>query len=540
MLDEAENQINNHLKLLKQRWMRGIDRFKEALVNFKHNDQRTKTIRTAIHGDITLTGSEIFFVDSFFLQRLKGISHMGFTNFVYPEARHSRFEHSLGVFWIIKKLMDSQDWKGLDNGDRKNLIYASLLHDIGHGPFSHSSEYILECLGLDDVLRMRLVKGEKSKPHERRAKQMISDEDFQLIFLKRNTYHINEALQVLGANPEKVCEMITGITHQNPLTALINGPVDSDKLDYYQRDAYFTGVPAGNIDTQFMMRVLVQGRNGEPVFKEKAVSTLIHMLFSREYVYSVVPFHPVVRIAQAMFVIAFIEALFCLSINMQIKILLYLDMMSDSDLWTVLDIIASHSGNRTLQNLLDRLRSRELYKRWKTLSLEDCKKFGFGIRVVDITEDMSDDEAFINTSLLPLSYLKSDDFDSGLGEDIKENEMIIFEIIPKPKSPRERKEKFRNDLNAIKIKCENTRIRSLYNKLGGSQKSLTNGLARFQHILSKALLLHPSDRGDISLKTMNIIVHTLKDRRRPRLSREAREAILDKLSSLRKEISHQK
>ena len=149
------------------------------------------------------------------------------------------------------------------------------------------------------------------------------------------------------------------------------------------------------------MRALDYNEDVGLYFNEKAFSTIIQMLFNREFIFSIVPYHPVVRVAQSMFVVAIIMALSCLDTDSQINIILHLEMMDDSDLWTILDIIASSTQIRNekhniLQNLLNCLRSRELFKRMATLSLDDCKELGFSRKKIKKEYMTSDAELYID------------------------------------------------------------------------------------------------------------------------------------------------
>ncbi|MDI6655252.1 MAG: HD domain-containing protein, partial [Candidatus Hydrothermarchaeota archaeon] len=99
-------------------------------------------IRDSIHGDIFLTQVEVEIVDTLEFQRLRRLKQLGMTYLVYPSANHTRFEHSLGALHLAGRVADKL---GLSGEDKKKIRIAALLHDIGHGPLSHTSEALLEC-----------------------------------------------------------------------------------------------------------------------------------------------------------------------------------------------------------------------------------------------------------------------------------------------------------------------------------------------------------------------------------------------------------
>src|SRR5205809_5536636 len=160
---ELSHEIREQLDSVQDRWRRGIDAFQQTLDeisrlkdegSLENEEQKIVSIRSAIHGDIRINRLELKLIDSFFLQRLRDVSQMGLLNLVYPDARHSRFEHTLGVFHMAKRLLQREELAAtIQPSDRKDLLYATILHDIGHGPFSHATETILDSIGLDSYLR---------------------------------------------------------------------------------------------------------------------------------------------------------------------------------------------------------------------------------------------------------------------------------------------------------------------------------------------------------------------------------------------------
>ena len=502
-LDNINIQIMQYLKLIDKKWKNGILKFKEKIRGFKDKiNNKDISIRSSIYGDIIIDEKERILIDSFYLQRQREILHKGFAYYVYPEARHSRFEHSLGVFWIIKKLLESKFWKisKIDEKDRMNLICAALLHDIGHGPFSHFSEFLLDFMGITSMLRPKDKNSYDSRYHERRIVSMILNQDYLLKKIGVDSYYLDEALKKLGANPESVTKMILG-NPKEKFASLINGSIDADKLDYYQRDAFFTGTPAGTIDAEFLMRN-VKFNKKNVYFLEKTFSSIIQMFFNREYVYSIVSYHPVIRTIQSMMAVAFISALSILSPKTQVEVLLHLDMMDDNDFWVILDIIASNISSdknekKIFEDILERFRSRDFYKRWFTLSLDECKE----LQITKIKEEKD-----ISSYFYPLKFTRNDVHNGKL----RKNEAIIFEISPKPKSRDERKEKIIKNFKNIFIENRQGNIVNLYERLEKDKETIVEGLASFQHQLNNALLLHPRKKEKNVHKIPKVIIEKLR------------------------------
>jgi uncharacterized protein len=179
----------------------------------------TDVVRDPIHQLISLNPAEWQAVNSRVFQRLRGIGQLALTHMVYPGARHSRFEHSLGVRHVAGLVCSKLNLQG---EDRDHVLAAALLHDVGHGPFSHVSEQVL-----DDVSGTRGV-------HE-----AIS------IAIMRTNSELREAL---GDLCDGAADLVAGTGGRSVLTDIVSGPTDADKLDYLLRDSYFAGVEYGKYD----------------------------------------------------------------------------------------------------------------------------------------------------------------------------------------------------------------------------------------------------------------------------------------------------
>jgi len=245
----------------------------------------SKFVRDPIHGDIKVTGLLLKLLQTPEVQRLHLIKQLGFAQLVFPGAHHTRFEHSLGAAAIMGKLCDVLDLQH----DRETLTAAAFLHDIGHGPFSHTLESILMAqFGIDHVgLTLKLINGEYEvfEPSEKR-------------FIPSPTVY--EVLRKADLDLDLIGKIIRGHTPKAPyLGQLLCSTIDVDQLDYLMRDAYYTGVAYGMIDLQRLLQTITILQNSIMV-KRKGVSVVENILMARGLMYSSVYFNKTVRIAELM------------------------------------------------------------------------------------------------------------------------------------------------------------------------------------------------------------------------------------------------
>lgn len=190
-------------------------------------------IRDPIHGLIRLTDQEISIIDTPPFQRLRRIKQLALANLVYPGALHTRFEHSLGTLHIADRIMSTLDIREqLCDNDIVIVRLAALLHDIGHGPFSHVSEYLL-----DDYYQPPAgTPGIREKIHEKLTVDII--------------YHEPSIAEKLSHEQrEAICQMIRGSNRRDMKRDIVSSDLDADKIDYLLRDAYYAGVKYGVIDS---------------------------------------------------------------------------------------------------------------------------------------------------------------------------------------------------------------------------------------------------------------------------------------------------
>lgn len=203
-------------------------------------------------------------------QRLRRIKQLGTTYLTFHGAEHSRFNHSLGVYEIIRRIIDVfRDRPHWNDRERLLCLSAALLHDVGHGPFSHSFEKVFH---LD---------------HEEWTRKIILGDT-----------EINAVLRRVSDDfPKNVAEVI-GKTYENKLVvSMISSQIDADRMDYLQRDAYYTGVSYGHFDMERILRVM-RPREDQVVIKQSGMHAVEDYIMSRYQMYWQVYFHPVTRSAE--------------------------------------------------------------------------------------------------------------------------------------------------------------------------------------------------------------------------------------------------
>jgi HD superfamily phosphohydrolase len=204
-------------------------------------------------------------------QRLRRIKQLGTTYLTFHGAEHSRFGHSLGVYEIVRRMVDDvfkgrPEW---DNSQRDLCLCAALLHDLGHGPFSHSFEKVFH---LD---------------HENFTRDIILGDT-----------EVNRVLSRVGPDfPKSVAEVIEKTYKNKQVVSLISSQIDADRMDYLQRDAYYTGVSYGHFDMERILRVM-RPRDDQVVIKQSGMHAVEDYIMSRYQMYWQVYFHPVTRSAE--------------------------------------------------------------------------------------------------------------------------------------------------------------------------------------------------------------------------------------------------
>jgi HD superfamily phosphohydrolase len=285
-----------------------------------------------------------------FFQRLRRISQMGLSSMVYPGAHHTRFEHAIGAMHIMQKAIEVLSGKGvkISAEEKEGMQIAILLHDIGHGPFSHATEETF-------------LKG-------------VNHEKISLRVMTKLNQHFKGQLDL-------ALEIFTGKYPRKFMHQLVSGQVDVDRLDYLKRDSFYTGVTEGNINTDRIV-AMMNVKDEELVFEVKAVHSLEKFLLARRLMYWQVYLHKTSLVAELLLVKALerfqllynkktesLEANHMLypfltnstSGELSEAILDHYLTLDDSDLLQVLKSWRNHS-DETLRTLSDQLINRRLPK----------------------------------------------------------------------------------------------------------------------------------------------------------------------------------
>ncbi|HUI86311.1 MAG TPA: HD domain-containing protein [Nitrososphaerales archaeon] len=233
-------------------------------------------IRDPVHGYINITEVERALIDSPPVQRLRRVHQLAGAYLVYPGAVHTRFEHVIGAMNVAGAIAQSVASRtDLGDDEIQEVRLAALLHDVGHGPFSHLFEEVLT------------------------AKTAINHEDMtRLVILKTG---LKDILEAHGFSSGPMSEFAVGNRQRRPpfMNEIISGGLSADIMDYLPRDSYFTGVEYGRVDTRRIIDSLavVDGHLG---LEKAALGAYEAMLLARYEMFTNVYFHRTVRAAQLM------------------------------------------------------------------------------------------------------------------------------------------------------------------------------------------------------------------------------------------------
>ena len=240
---------------------------------FEKTDE-TKVLRDPIHGYIHIDLKVIWdVVNTGWFQRLRRIRQLGGAHMVYHCAEHNRFSHSLGVYEIVRRMCSEvPDIAGaLSEREKVTVMLAGLLHDVGHGPYSHAFEAI-------------------SRTSHETVTCRIIEEDTEI------TKILNECAKGLAKD---VADVIRHKSRNRLLCQMISSQLDADRMDYLIRDAYFTGTTYGTFDLERILRTL-RVEKDRLVVKESGVYAVENYIMARYHMYWQVYYHPVARSYEGM------------------------------------------------------------------------------------------------------------------------------------------------------------------------------------------------------------------------------------------------
>jgi deoxynucleoside triphosphate triphosphohydrolase SAMHD1 len=314
-----------------------------------------------IHGYIQYNNLETKFLDTLWVKRLKRIKQLGLLDHVFPSASHSRFEHSVGVSYLAEKYVNILATNSVDfkpsKQDKLCVKLAGLLHDVGHGPFSHVFDNI--------------VINKSCKKHEQRSRDIVED-----IFKEVGTSKDCSSAYMIDTIKEMI-EPVTDNYKQNPLLNIVNNSlnsIDVDKFDYLQRDPRHIGLDYSFDPSRILNKSIV--KNNQIIYNPSLTSNIIDMFLTRYRFHKDIYNHKTVKLIEVMLGDALLYANDHYNFsNISSKELLQYD---DSIYNTLL-----FTNNKELaisKNILSRIETRDLYKQvWtgndkSAEEIEDIKK----------------------------------------------------------------------------------------------------------------------------------------------------------------------
>lgn len=312
-----------------------------------------KIVNDPVFGFINIPGGLLYNIISHpLLYRLTRIKQMGLSSVVYPGAQHTRFQHSLGAFHLMSEAIAQLRSKGneitLEESD--GVLAAILLHDIGHGPFSH-------------VLEDTIVKG-------------ISHEEISLLFMEKMNKEMNGQLDL-------AISIFKDEYHKKFLHQLVSGQLDMDRLDYLRRDSFYTGVIEGNIGSARIIKML-DIKDDHLVVESKGIYSIENFLTARRLMYWQVYLHKTSVSYEQMLINSLLRAKELASKGIELfaspalRFFLYNNIdskefyrnstclenfgqLDDNDIWTALKVWSNHS-DKVLSTLSRDLINRNIFK----------------------------------------------------------------------------------------------------------------------------------------------------------------------------------
>lgn len=345
---------------------------------------KRRVINDPVFGFINIPNEFIYdIIQHPYLQRLNRIRQLGVTSFVYPGAQHTRFHHSIGAMYLMNEALKNLKEKGHDisKDEYNGALAAILLHDVGHGPFSHILEYTL-------------VKN-------------IHHEKISLLLMKQLNEEWHGKLQT-------AIEIFTDTYPKHFLHQLVSGQLDVDRLDYLRRDSFFTGVNEGNIGSARIIKMM-DVRNDHLVIDSKGIYSIENFLLSRRLMYWQVYLHKTAVAAEKMLINTLTRAkelaaqgekLFAspsLSYFLEKdatltdfenngEALQHFVNLDDNDIWSALKVWTSHP-DKVLSLLSNGMVNRKLFKIEITRKKQDASRIEEFIKKYERKYNLSEHEA---------------------------------------------------------------------------------------------------------------------------------------------------
>ncbi len=295
-------------------------------------------IRDPVHGYIKITEVERDVIDSPFVQRLRRVHQLAGSYLVYPGAVHTRFEHVVGTMHVAGQIADTiARSSGMDQDSVQELRLAALLHDVGHGPFSHMFEEVLA------------------------VKNKVTHEDISMRIVLETS--VGDILQRHGFSARRMADLAVGGLRRGPafMNEIIAGGLSADIMDYLLRDSYFTGVEYGKVDVHRVVDSL-DAVGGHLVIDEAAINAFEAMLLARYEMFKTVYFHRTVRAAELMLVHSMELSDDALGLTDLSDLESYLELTDEIVLQRLATLDASSPQLREARRLAQDFRNRRLVK----------------------------------------------------------------------------------------------------------------------------------------------------------------------------------
>jgi uncharacterized protein len=308
-----------------------------------------KFIRDPLYDDFIIVDDNLLkVVEHYAFQRLRRISQLGLVSYIYPGATHTRFSHSLGVMHLITRAIEIMERKGIkfDNEIKLALKFCALVHDVGHGPFSHALEWTILNIRHEDITKMII---------DRIFRNVIGNEIADI------------SIKILNNEFEKKF-----------VNELISSQLDMDRLDYIRRDAFYCGVHYGIIDIWRILQTLTITNDYKLAIEEKGKHAVEGYLVARYLMYWSVYFHKTNLSLQAMLSSIFNRLRDLIENNIKIELIRNLEIvikkglsddeglnaflsLEDGDMFYLFKIWLN-SKDKVLSDLSRRLLNREIFK----------------------------------------------------------------------------------------------------------------------------------------------------------------------------------
>lgn len=395
-------------------------------MSYKH-----KIINDPVFGFINIPRGLLYdLVQHPLLQRLNRIKQLGLSSVVYPGAQHTRFQHSLGAFYLMSEAVQHLTAKGnfIFDSETEAVEAAILLHDIGHGPFSH-------------VLENTIVRG-------------VSHENISLMLMERINKEMNGQLTL-------AIQIFKNEYPKRFLHQLVSGQLDMDRLDYLRRDSFYTGVTEGNIGSARIIKML-DVKDDHLVIESKGIYSIENFLTARRLMYWQVYLHKTSVAYEKMLISALLRAKELASRGIDLfaspalKFFLYNDVnretfynnpeclenfiqLDDNDIWTALKVW-SNQPDRVLSALSTGMVNRRIFKvKISAEPFSEERKEGLTLQISEqLGISLSEAKYFMSTSSIEKNmYDEADDsidilYNDGTTRNIAEaSDMLNISLLSK-------------------------------------------------------------------------------------------------------------